>query len=125
MNTQSFRQLLKDDQFIYMPSAYDALGGRLVEQSNILRASFNRLAHNSSVANELSRRMAANPQSLRIHQHGYTHTNHELTGKKCEFGMARDYLLQRSDIENGRRRLTDLLVRSIQFLRHHGTAVRM
>ncbi len=62
----------------------------------------------SSVANELSRRMAANPQSLRIHQHGYTHTNHELTGKKCEFGMARDYLLQRSDIENGRRRLTDL-----------------
>jgi 2-methylisocitrate lyase-like PEP mutase family enzyme len=32
VNTQSFRQLLKDEQFIYMPSAYDALGGRLVEQ---------------------------------------------------------------------------------------------
>jgi len=33
VNAQSFRQLLKDDQFIYMPSAYDALGGRLVEQT--------------------------------------------------------------------------------------------
>jgi 2-methylisocitrate lyase-like PEP mutase family enzyme len=33
VNTQSFRQLLKDEQFIYMPSAYDALGGRLVEQT--------------------------------------------------------------------------------------------
>jgi predicted glycosyltransferase len=62
-----------------------------------------------SVANELSRRMAANPESLRIHQHGYTHTNHELTGKKCEFGLARDYLSQRSDIENGQRRLSELL----------------
>jgi len=33
VNTQSFRKLLKDEKFIYMPSAYDALGGRLVEQT--------------------------------------------------------------------------------------------
>ena len=33
MNTQSLRQLLKEEKFIYMPSAYDALGGRLVEQT--------------------------------------------------------------------------------------------
>jgi 2-methylisocitrate lyase-like PEP mutase family enzyme len=33
VDTQSFRQLLKEEQFIYMPSAYDALGGRLVEQT--------------------------------------------------------------------------------------------
>jgi methylisocitrate lyase len=31
VKAKSFRQLLKDEQFIYMPPAYDALGGRLVE----------------------------------------------------------------------------------------------
>ena len=33
MNTQSLRRLLKEEKFVYMPSAYDALGGRLVEQT--------------------------------------------------------------------------------------------
>ena len=33
MNTQSLRQLLKEEKFVYMPSAYDALGGRFVEQT--------------------------------------------------------------------------------------------
>jgi hypothetical protein len=46
---------------------------------------------------------------LRIHQHGYAHVNHEPIGKKCEFGPARDYLSQRSDIEKGRDRLAELL----------------
>jgi predicted glycosyltransferase len=66
-------------------------------------------ALNSAFAQKLSRRMAAHPERLRIHQHGYAHLNHEPTGKKCEFGPARDYLSQRSDIENGRRRLAELL----------------
>jgi predicted glycosyltransferase len=60
------------------------------------------------LVDELLRRMTANPETVRIHQHGYTHTNHEMEGKKCEFGPARDYLAQRNDIENGRRRLTEL-----------------
>lgn len=33
MRTKAFRQLLKAEQFIYMPVAYDALGGRLVENA--------------------------------------------------------------------------------------------
>jgi 2-methylisocitrate lyase-like PEP mutase family enzyme len=33
VSTQSIRKLLKDEKFIYMPSAYDPLGGRLVEQT--------------------------------------------------------------------------------------------
>lgn len=61
----------------------------------------------SPVVEELSRRMESNPEKIRIHQHGYTHINHELNGKKCEFGPTRDYLSQRSDIENGRQRLAD------------------
>ena len=65
-------------------------------------------ALNSAFAQKLSRRMAAHPERLRIHQHGYTHVNHEPAGKKCEFGPARNYLSQRSDIESGQRRLADL-----------------
>jgi hypothetical protein len=66
-------------------------------------------ALNSAFAQKLSRRMAAHPERLRIHQHGYAHLNHEPTGKKCEFGPARDYQSQQIDIENGRRRLAELL----------------
>ncbi|HKR96979.1 MAG TPA: glycosyltransferase [Candidatus Angelobacter sp.] len=66
-------------------------------------------ALNSAFAQKLSRRMAAHPERLRIHQHGYAHLNHEAAGKKCEFGPARDYQSQRSDIENGQRRLAELL----------------
>jgi predicted glycosyltransferase len=66
-------------------------------------------ALSSAFAQKLSRRMAAYPERLRIHQHGYAHLNHEPEGKKCEFGPARDYTSQRSDIENGQRRLAELL----------------
>jgi predicted glycosyltransferase len=64
---------------------------------------------NPAFAQKLSRRMAAHPERLRIHQHGYAHLNHESAGKKCEFGPARDYPSQRSDIKNGQRRLAELL----------------
>ena len=66
-------------------------------------------ALNSAFAQKMSRRMAAHPERLRIHQHGFAHMNHEPEGKKCEFGPARDYLSQRSDIEKGRDRLAELL----------------
>ena len=66
-------------------------------------------ALNPALAQKLSRRMAAHPERLRIHQHGYAHLNHEPEGKKCEFGPARDYLSQRADIQNGQRRLAELL----------------
>lgn len=60
------------------------------------------------LVDELTRRIVANPETVHIHQHGYTHTNHEVEGKKCEFGPARDYTAQRSDIENGQRHLKEL-----------------
>lgn len=66
-------------------------------------------ALNSALAQKLSRRMAAHPERLRIHQHGYAHLNHEPAGKKCEFGPARDYISQRHDIESGQHRLAELL----------------
>jgi len=66
-------------------------------------------ALNSELAQKLSRRMAAHPERLRIHQHGFAHVNHELAAKKCEFGAARSYGCQRADIAEGQRRLSALL----------------
>jgi predicted glycosyltransferase len=66
-------------------------------------------ALNSAFAQKLARRMASHPERLRIHQHGYAHVNHESEGKKCEFGPSRNYRYQRADIEDGRRRLSELL----------------
>ena len=44
-----------------------------------------------------------------MHQHGYSHANHETEGRKCEFGPARGYREQRLDIARGWGRLRDLL----------------
>ena len=44
-----------------------------------------------------------------LHQHGYAHTNHQVEGRKCEFGPARDKAAQREDIARGRDRLRELL----------------
>ena len=42
------------------------------------------------------------PQLIDVHQHGYAHMNHELTGRKCEFGDARSLEQQMNDIQNGK-----------------------
>jgi hypothetical protein len=44
-----------------------------------------------------------------LHQHGYAHTNHQVEGRKCEFGPARDKAAQREDIARGQARLQALL----------------
>jgi hypothetical protein len=44
-----------------------------------------------------------------LHQHGYAHTNHQVEGRKCEFGPGRDREAQRADIAAGRQRLKALL----------------
>lgn len=62
----------------------------------------------SSCAAELNRRRARQ-SSLRIHQHGFAHVNHEPDGRKCEFGPSRDVSRQQADIRQGRDRLTALL----------------
>lgn len=66
-------------------------------------------ALNSAFTQKLSRRIAAHPERLRIHQHGFAHVNHEPEGKKCEFGAARSYGCQRADIAEGQHRLSELL----------------
>ena len=46
------------------------------------------------------------------HQHGFSHRNHEVSGKKCEFGPHRAADQVRYDIERGRDRLAHLMGRS-------------
>jgi hypothetical protein len=62
-------------------------------------------ATGEALAAELSRRMAFLP--LGIHQHGFTHLNHEPEGRACEFGRARPIESQHSDIRLGRQMLLD------------------
>lgn len=48
---------------------------------------------------------------VHLHQHGFRHHNHEIVGRKCEFGASRTYAAQRGDIAAGRLRLDDALGR--------------
>ena len=58
-----------------------------------------------ALAGELNHRVEearGGPGGLAVHQHGWTHDNHEPTGRKCEFGPSRDPSEQREDLTRGR-----------------------
>ena len=57
------------------------------------------------LVSELTKRSAG--AALRVHQHGFAHTNHQPGGRKCEFGDARSTTAMRADIATGRRLLLD------------------
>jgi Polysaccharide deacetylase len=59
---------------------------------------------------ECARLLAGRPL-FELHQHGWAHVNHELTGRKCEFGPSRPYTEQFTDIAKGQQRLTEMLGR--------------
>lgn len=40
-----------------------------------------------------------------IHQHGFSHKNHQLSGRACEFGTDRNSKQQKDDIEKGQNKL--------------------
>ena len=61
------------------------------------------------LAAELRRTIDDSAGAVAVHQHGYSHANHEATGKKSEFGESRRLDAQRSDISIGRRRLEDIV----------------
>ena len=63
----------------------------------------------SELADEICTLHAQSPALLGVHQHGFSHTNHEVSGRKCEFGAARVYEDQYRDIEHGKIRLEALL----------------
>jgi hypothetical protein len=62
-------------------------------------------ACSDALAGELCQRIDAAPGRIGVHQHGFTHANHEAAGRKCEFGGTRSTAHQRSDLCRGRERL--------------------
>jgi hypothetical protein len=68
------------------------------------------------IPNDLTERLArelGKRDWLALHQHGFTHRNHEREGRKCEFGPSRSYFQQLSDIGAGRDILDALLGRRL------------
>jgi hypothetical protein len=65
-------------------------------------------AMTTTLASELGARIAAAPETVAVHQHGFAHLNHEAEGRKCEFGPSRPRELQRLDVESGRRLLAEV-----------------
>ena len=64
----------------------------------------------AALSQELARELRARAGShLGLHQHGFSHTNHEPEGRKHEFGPARPPHVQAEDIAAGADRLGDLL----------------
>lgn len=45
--------------------------------------------------------------NIHLHQHGYSHKNHQLSGRSCEFGSDRNLKRQVSDITQGKQILSD------------------
>ncbi len=66
-----------------------------------------------SLARELRAHAEQRPGLIALHQHGFTHVNHEPEGRKCEFGPARSRAQQYRDIESGKRKLAELLGPSV------------
>ncbi len=52
-------------------------------------------------ADVLERWLAAAPGRVALHQHGYRHVDHQLSGRRCEFGEPRSVSEQARDLEAG------------------------
>jgi len=61
------------------------------------------------LANRLRDHREKFPKYLGLHQHGFCHDNHELEGRKCEFGPIRSQVEQFHDIQKGKQHLEELL----------------
>ncbi|CAD6873670.1 hypothetical protein [Methylomonas fluvii] len=62
-------------------------------------------ALSQSLADSLLGRWRRNPFLLGLHQHGYSHHNHENQGRKCEFGISRSEERQFKDLLVGKQQL--------------------
>jgi hypothetical protein len=66
-------------------------------------------AISSRLAADLRALVTSGASTISVHQHGFTHANHEPTGRKSEFGPSRPRDVQRRDLANGRDQLQNAL----------------
>ncbi len=58
---------------------------------------------------ELLKGRRAEGRDVTVHQHGFAHVNHEVEGRKCEFGVSRTADQQAEDVATGRALLRELV----------------
>ena len=63
-------------------------------------------ALDDGLSKELLTRWRQSKHQLGLHQHGFSHTNHETEGRKCEFGISRTKSQQKADIAKGQEMLS-------------------
>jgi hypothetical protein len=61
------------------------------------------------IAADLRRMARAAPGLVEVHQHGFKHRNHEMNGRRSEFGPSRAVDDQRRDLAHGKRLLEDMV----------------
>ncbi len=61
----------------------------------------------NSTAKLLREHQRSYPKLIELNQHGWMHTNHEIEGRKCEFGVSRNFTQQFNDIANGKQKLDE------------------
>lgn len=52
------------------------------------------------------------PHLLELNQHGWMHSNHETEGRKCEFGVSRNFAAQYADIAQGKAKMDEAFGRN-------------
>ncbi len=63
----------------------------------------------AELADEICAAHDKTPALIGIHQHGFSHTNHEVVGRKFEFGISQGQLDQFRDIQLGKMKLEAML----------------
>lgn len=58
-------------------------------------------------AEKLIEKIESSNKLFAVHQHGFSHENHEAEGRKCEFGISRSKAEQFADISEGKRILKE------------------
>ncbi len=69
---------------------------------------------NQELAAQLLMRIYKHGQQIGLHQHGYSHANHQAVGRKSEFGIMRLPEQQKNDIETGQHLLKDYFLDYLQ-----------
>ena len=62
----------------------------------------------NSTAKLLRQHQRSYSKLIELNQHGWQHTNHEIEGRKCEFGASRNFAQQLNDISYGKAKLDEI-----------------
>lgn len=91
--------VIRDDDAGWAPARLDALLDAVSGTGSMVDLAVIPMEVTPPLADQLNERVRRG--EVRLHQHGYTHANHEPTGRACEFGPSRSREQQLDDIRRG------------------------